>query len=283
MMIMRGRGEKRARRAHDEHGSSRGASRLPGPFQRGQGCSCPSLCCWLSACPPCFCLPWWLLAFVIVISIFFSHDSRVDDYLMGMSPAPGLCGAPWLRALRDVGSPQSKRNRKLTAVFPVILGHFRWIHEDRYSPRSAVLVPVLLAHTRSFSQLLGQEPTGGMSWAAPAPCPRPGPHGAALSPFLLTHLLMSSPLVRASWGFLITGSGALPAPCSGRMREEVWPPPISRNTSVTTCPNRSVLFPRHPARCLWHGYFAYHLSNPRDCKQKQTSWGTELQLMKSGG
>lgn len=103
----------------------------------------------------------------------------------------------------------------------------------------------------------------GVSWAAPVQ----GLHGAVLFPFLLTHLLTSSPLARASWGFLITGSGVLPALGSGHMREEVWLPPISRNTRVVTGPNHSVLFPWHPPCCFQHCCFTYYLSNPRDYSQ----------------
>lgn len=106
-----------------------------------------------------------------------------------------------------------------------------------------------------------------MSWAAPSRCPQQGLRGAVLFPFLLTHLLMSLPLVRASRGFLITGSSALPAPGSGRMWEEVWLPPVSRNASVMTCPNHNVLSPWHPPCCLQHSCFTYHLSNPRDYSQ----------------
>lgn len=259
------------RSEHSECAMSMAAAEVlpacPVPSSEDKAAAVPPCGCWVCARPPWFCLPWWLLAFVIIIFIFFSHDSRVDDYLIWMSPTPRLCGTPWLQALWDVGSPQSKWNRKLTAVFPVILGSFRWIHEDRSLPRSAVVVPVLFAHARSFSLLLGHDPTSGMSWAAPACCPLPGLHGAVLFPFLLTQWLMSSPLARASWGFLITGSGALPAPWSSRMREEVWLPPISRNSSVMTCPNHSVLSPQHSPCCLQHCCFTYYLSNPRDYNQ----------------
>lgn len=268
MMIMRGRGEKRARQQP--------RCLLPAwslPARTGLQLSLPLAAGCLLVLPAFVCHGGCLL-FSIIIIIFFSHVSRVDDYLIWTSSAPKLCGAPWLQALWDVGSPQSKWNRKLPAVFPDILGSFRWIHEHRSTPRSAVVVPVLCAHARSFSLLPEHEPTSGMSWAAPARCPALGLHGAVLFALLLTHLLTSSPLARASWGFLITGSGAPPAPGSGRVREEVWLPPISRNTSVMTCPNHSTagsLLPEQPKGL-----------QPALALQKQTSWGTGLQLMERG-
>lgn len=71
-----------------------------------------------------------------------------------------------------------------------------------------------------------------------------GLRGATLFSFLLTRSLISLPLARASRGFLITGSVALPAPGSSRVWEEVWLPPISRNTSVTSGPSLGMLSPR---------------------------------------
>lgn len=173
MMITRGRGEKRARRACSAR-ARRQTRRSPPPRSPpggdGAGVVPPRGAC-TGAQPPCYRLPGRLLLFfnyryyfllLQLRSAWFSRLRVPRPEAPWGSPAPGLC------------LPQSKQDGKLAAGFPVILGNFRCIHAARCSPRSAMVVPALRARSFSSSLLLGHEPTDEMSWAVSARCPTAG-------------------------------------------------------------------------------------------------------------
>lgn len=176
MMITHGRGEKQARRACSAR-AWRQTRRSPparsppgwvggdgaGVFPPHGGCT--------GAQPPCYHLPGRLLLFfnyryyfllLQLRSAWFSRLRVPRPEAPWGSPAPGLC------------LPQSKRDGKLAAGFPVILGNFRWIRAARCLPRSAMVVPALCTRSFSSSLLLGHEPTNEMSWVVSARCPTVG-------------------------------------------------------------------------------------------------------------
>lgn len=120
--------------------------------------------------PPRYCLPGQTLLFIIIIVIVFSCGSGARGYLVCVSLAPRLCGAPQLRALRGACLPQSMQDGKLADGFPVILGNFGWIRAARYSPCSAAAFPTPCSSSASYPQLCGHEPTSEMSWSVSAHC-----------------------------------------------------------------------------------------------------------------